>query len=272
MPDYFGMDTRRLFSPPQGGTSAAAQGVVVNPPFMSGVAYDMFGPILPDADIQQARTIAMRNRDLAEAEETAKARLAHPRMLGAGINLDSPEAIDREVWSPFRNTWSPRASAPVHFYDTAEGIVRADPNTGKAEMALGIPKPPRMKSAAEMAAANASDKVLQTEDQKATEKLRQGIGVDKILMDHPVLLQNEPFASIWEKRLKDYREDKKSGSPSALSKEYSSLVSTMANAERAGIPVSPFVTNRINEISGLFQPEIPSPTVTTNKIVFRQTR
>lgn len=267
MPDYFGMDTRRLFNPTTSG-SAAAQSTVVSPPFMSGVAYDMFGPMLPDEDIQRARTMAMFNRDLAEADAVAAARLANPRNLGAGINLDSQEAVQREVIDPFRERWNPSAKTETpHYYDTPLGLIRTD-SKGVNNVAP-YPDKPRMRSAAEMESENRKDPVLIAENQKAIAKLNEGVDVGQILADHPLLTQADPYRKDWASRLKDFRGTQKSNSTGSKINELAKMSNIMANAEKFNLPVSPFLKTYFNEVSDQLVPG-NSPTVTTNGIKVRR--
>lgn len=82
--------------------------------------------------------------DAAVAYETAKARLAKPRYIAPGVNLDSDAAIDREVYTPFRRAWGipDQYALPPKLFEIGGSVVAANPHTGETHPVYTSTPPP----------------------------------------------------------------------------------------------------------------------------------
>lgn len=82
--------------------------------------------------------------DAAVAYETAKARIASPRFIAPGVNLDSDSAIDREVYSPFRRAWGipDTFGTPPRIFEVGGSVVATDPRTGTTTPVYTSPAKP----------------------------------------------------------------------------------------------------------------------------------
>lgn len=84
---------------------------------------------------------------MADAYAKAEARTASPRHLGAGINLDSPEALDRELFQPIRREFGlPEPVKPMmespRLFEIGNRVVAVDPKTGQNREIYSVPEKP----------------------------------------------------------------------------------------------------------------------------------
>lgn len=94
--------------------------------------------VIPQSVEQQAMD------DLAVAYETAMARRRNPRLLGAGINLDSEAALDKELYAPIRRQYGLNEPASVaspqpKLFEIGNKVVAIEPNTGQQKVLYEAP-------------------------------------------------------------------------------------------------------------------------------------
>ena len=105
----------------------------------------MFGPVnTGDPKIEMARRMASQASDEAITYETAKARMGEPRFIGGGINLDSPEAIDKELFAPIRHQYGipdpvKKQMEGQRLFEIGNKVVAVDPRTGEHKEIYSAP-------------------------------------------------------------------------------------------------------------------------------------
>jgi len=110
---------------------------------MPSLAFDMFGQInTGDPKVELARRMAEQRYDENLAQAQADVRTVSPRNLGAGINLDSPEALDRELFAPIRKKYGiadPNPKDNLRLFEMGNTLVQADPHSGASRVVFTGP-------------------------------------------------------------------------------------------------------------------------------------